>query len=426
MLESIRRPTFASRAAGRYRKEVHHAQSRAALHCPGVTMLALLGGVAGAHDNNPDRRGSVWVVNRDRGELTIFDAATGAARATIPTGAGAHEVAISRRARQAYVTNETAGTISIVSTRTLAKRDLTLAPGPHHVEPSRGGGRKLVVGLVGSNEVALVDSRTDQIRRYFSSDNPAARAHSGYIGRHTIYVPHETGNEVTGIDIATGTIEFSITGIVQASEVLPDRREHLLYVSARGEGKVKVIDLASETVVDEVSVGTGPETMLLTRDGRTLIVTLRGTPAQLAFVDTRSLSVIETVPSREPGPSATSPRCRGMGASSTRPSIAPQPESAASPSSTSGLDRWSTPGTTPRPGGSTESRSRRKGCGSAAGGRAGQPALPSAGQAEAASKARRCSSEKSTKVTRSICGWGSSPPLVVSSAIRAARSTGNR
>ncbi len=109
-------------------------------------------------------------------------------------------------------------------------------------------------------------------------------------------MPHETGDEVTGIDIATGAIEFSVTGIVQPSEVLPDRRERLLYVSARGEGKVKVIDLASETVVDEVPVGTQPETLLLTRDGRTLIVTLRGTPARLIFVDTESLSVIESVP----------------------------------------------------------------------------------------------------------------------------------
>ena len=241
------------------------------------------------------------------------------------------------------------------------------------MEPSRGGGRKLVVGLVGSNEVALVDSRTDQIRRYFSSDNPAARAHSGYIGRHTIYVPHETGNEVTGIDIATGTIEFSITGIVQASEVLPDRREHLLYVSARGEGKVKVIDLASETVVDEVSVGTGPETMLLTRDGRTLIMTLRGTPAQLAFVDTRSLSVIETVPIAGVGTfgdlAALSRDGRFVYATFDRATAGVGGVAVLHVRSRSVVDTWDYP----TAGGSTESRSRRKGCGSVAGGGRGNP-----------------------------------------------------
>ena len=57
---------------------------------------------------------------------------------------------------------------------------------------------------------------------------------------------------------------------MQPSEVLPDRKERLLYVTARGEGKVKVIDLATHTVVRELAVGTQPETLLLTPDGRTL------------------------------------------------------------------------------------------------------------------------------------------------------------
>jgi DNA-binding beta-propeller fold protein YncE len=59
---------------------------------------------------------------------------------------------------------------------------------------------------------------------------------------------------------------------------------------------IKVIDLATHAVVRHVTVGTQPETLLLTADGRTLIVSLRGTPAQLAFVDTRSLTVTATVP----------------------------------------------------------------------------------------------------------------------------------
>ena len=264
------------------------------------TALLTLAGVAGADDARGDddggRHGAVWVVNRDSGEVTIFDAASGAPLATIPTGAGAHEVAISRRAHEAYVTNELEDTISIVSTRTLASRKIALGPRPHHAEPSRDG-RTIVVGLVGSNRVATIDTETTETREFASSANPGARAHSGYLSRdgETIYVPHETGNEVTGIDTATGTIELSVGDIVQASEVLPDRKERLLYVSARGEGKVKVIDLASRAVVGEVPVGTQPEGLLLARDGRTLIVSLRGTPAQLAFVDTKTLSLIGTV-----------------------------------------------------------------------------------------------------------------------------------
>ena len=152
--------------------------------------------------------------------------------------------------------------------------------------------------LVGSNRIGAIDTATDEVREYISSANPAARAHAAYRARGgaTIYVAHETGNEVTGVDAVTGAIRFSVGGLAQPSEVLADPGERRLYVSARGEGKIKVIDLDLPTVAGEVAVGTQPETMLLTPDGRTLVVTLRGTPAQIALVDTRCLRLIATVP----------------------------------------------------------------------------------------------------------------------------------
>jgi hypothetical protein len=58
-------------------------------------------------DGGPDgRSGTVWVVNRDLGEVTIFDARSGRPLATRPTGLGAHEVAISNEVDKAYITNE--------------------------------------------------------------------------------------------------------------------------------------------------------------------------------------------------------------------------------------------------------------------------------------------------------------------------------
>jgi YVTN family beta-propeller protein len=242
------------------------------------------------------RGGTVWVVNRDQGVVGIFDARTGLLLATEPTGPGAHEVAISKRAHKAYITNETENTVSIVSTRTLEDSKLPLAPAPHHAEPSRDG-RTIFVGLVGTNVVAAINAKTgEESRRYTSSSNPAARAHGPYLLGDTLYVAHETGNEVTGIDADTGAIEFTVGGIIQPTEVLPDRHRQRLYVSARGEGKVKVIDLKTHAVVGAVTVGLQPETLLLTRDRKTLIVSMRGSPAKLAFVDTRSLAVTATIP----------------------------------------------------------------------------------------------------------------------------------
>jgi YVTN family beta-propeller protein len=238
------------------------------------------------------RDGAVWVANRDKGEVTIFDAASGTPARTFLTGAGAHEVAIAEQARQAYVTNETENTVSVLSTRTLLGHKLALGPRPHHAEASKDG-RRVLVGLYDANRIAVINTRTGIVREYTTSTNPAAKAHSGVLSRDgkTIYVAHEVGDEVTGVDVATGAITLSVHGINQPSEVLLDRNGRHLYVTARGEGKVKVIDVASAIVAAEVVVGTQPETMLLTRDQGTLVVTLRGTPASLAFMNITTLAV---------------------------------------------------------------------------------------------------------------------------------------
>ena len=258
----------------------------------GFLLIPLTGSAASGtqpRDLGPaGRAGTVWVVNRDKGEVTVFDAKSGLPLATRPAGAGAHEVAISNDVDKAYITNENENTVSILSTRTLAGSKIALGPRPHHAEPSQDG-ETILVGLVGTNVVAAIDAETAQVTRYTSSANTAATAHGPFLRNETIYVAHEIGDEVTGIARDTGAIEFSVGGISQPTEVLPDRHERVLYVSARGEGKIKVIDLDTRTVVDEVAVGTQPETMLLTRDRRTLIVSMRGTPARLAFVDTRDL-----------------------------------------------------------------------------------------------------------------------------------------
>ena len=247
------------------------------------------------------RAGTVWVVNRDLGEVAVFDARTGSLVARQPTGAGAHEVAISDQAHRAVITNENDNTISILSTREPgAPVPVALGPRPHHVEVSRDGGT-FAVGLVGTNAVALIDADTGHTTTYTSSDNPAAAAHGPYLRGRTLYVAHETGDEITAIDTDTGQIELSVGGISQPTEVLPDRHERLLYVSARGEDDIKVIDLRARRIVAEIPVGDQPETMLLTRDQHTLIVSIRGTPARLAFIDTRTRTLTATIDLAGPG-----------------------------------------------------------------------------------------------------------------------------
>ena len=281
-----------------------------------ISLASLSGGPAGIsaavnaeshrrvdHDRGDrDRRGTVWVVNRDLGELAIFDAASGKVLKTVPVGAGAHDVCISERAGKAYITAETINTVTTVDLKTLETESIAVGPLPHHLEPSPDG-RTIYVSLashtpaVGAPQLAAIDIYDNSVTYLTTSSNVLARSHGPYpsLDGDTVYVAHDTGNEVTGVDIETGAIDLSIAPIVRAEEVIPTRFGKLLWASSRGDGTVKRIDLETQTITASIPVGVQPESVLLTPSERTLVVSLRGGPATVAFIDTVGLNLTETV-----------------------------------------------------------------------------------------------------------------------------------
>ena len=272
-----------------------------------LALYALSGSDGGAIDRaqgwEDGRKGTVWVVNRDRGELAIFDADTGEVLRTLPVGAGAHDICISERAGMAYITAEGINTVTTVDTETLALGSIPVSPLPHHIEPSYDG-RTIYVTLAshtaasGTPAYAAIDTADHSVRYVATSTNAAARAHGphpSYDGA-TIYVAHDIGDELTAVNTETGTIDFSVKPILRAEEAISTRSGNHLWVSARGDGTVKRIDLDTRTITASVAVGVQPESLMLTPSERTLIASLRGSPATLAFVDTVDLTLRSSVP----------------------------------------------------------------------------------------------------------------------------------
>ena len=261
----------------------------------------------------PDRD-TVWVTNRDQGTLTVFDADTGEVETPIPitVGAGAHDLVVSRRAGKAFVINETDNTVSVLSASRpeLLLDTIPLGPRPHHTKLSHDG-KTVYVGLFGTNRIAAIDARSHRVREFASSAEPGPLAHAPRPSPDDrfVFVPHEMGNLVTMLSAHSGRIRRSVspgdTSLGQPSEVLSTRDGETLYVSMRNEGKVKTIDVDGFTVTGSVSVGTGtqPESLILTHDERTLVVSLRGMPARLAFVHTGSLRLKGTIDIGGPGTS---------------------------------------------------------------------------------------------------------------------------
>ena len=150
------------------------------------------------------RKGTVWVVNRDRGELAVFDAGTGDVITTQLVGAGAHDICISEQARKAYITAETINTVTTVDTKTLANESIAVSPLPHHLEPSHDG-RTVYVSLAshtrhgGAPQYAAIDTDDNSVTYTTTSHNPAARSHGPHpsLDGETVYVAHDLGDEVS-------------------------------------------------------------------------------------------------------------------------------------------------------------------------------------------------------------------------------------
>ena len=150
---------------------------------------------------------------------------------------------------------------------------IEVGPLPHHCEPSHDG-RTMYVSLAshttttGTPAYAAIDTDDNSVSYTTTSNNPAARAHGPYPSPwgHTVYVAHDTGDEVTGVNAHTGDIAFSVTPILRAEEVIPTRFGRKLWVSSRGDGTVKRIDLTTNTITGSVAVGLGvqPESVMLT------------------------------------------------------------------------------------------------------------------------------------------------------------------
>jgi DNA-binding beta-propeller fold protein YncE len=278
------------------------------------SMRALAAPQAG--EGNGDRpNGTIWVVNRDLGQLAIFDAATGDLLATRPVGRGAHDICISEQAQKAYITAETDNAVTVVDTNTLAIESIPVGPLPHHVEPANDG-HTIYVSLAshpttqpapGKNEYAAIDTRDNSVTYHTSSNNTSDRSHgvTPTLEGDKLYVAHDTGNEVTRVDLETGSIDFTVTGILRAEEVIPSRFGDVLWASSRGSNSVKRIDLVSHAITASVPVGVQPESIMLTPNESTLVVSLRGTPASLGFIDTATVGApapaVEVVPIAGPG-----------------------------------------------------------------------------------------------------------------------------
>jgi DNA-binding beta-propeller fold protein YncE len=247
--------------------------------------------------------GTIWVTERSTGAtgpstVAAIDARSGESHGIVTVGDLPIGITVPRGTRKAYSSDETAGRLSVIDADTVTL--LTTIPmgagsRPHHLMASRNG-RRIYVGQFGTRTVGVIDTRLDEkIADFRASDNADAKTHAVWItpNERWLYATNE-GSPAAGpgtfskLNARTGELIWEHGVGNRPSEVLVSRGK--AFVSVRNDHVIRVYDvrLNPPALLGEAEANLMPDTLSLTNDKRTLIVGLRGSPARMAFIDTRS------------------------------------------------------------------------------------------------------------------------------------------
>ena len=262
-----------------------------------IVFLAGLAGIAAvasvALAGSTERRdlnGTIWAANRGAHTIRGFDAATGDVVATVAMAPGSQPGDLAYAKGKLYVAEEfgTPPALAVVDAETGAVLTrIPTGPRPHHVHADVGG-NLIAYGVFGTNRVGIVDTRTDTlVGEWAASANPAARSHAGVFSKDgsVVYVANDVANELSALDPLTGELLWTMT-VPNAHELAVTHDGKTAYVTCRAGNAVRIVDLERHEITATIPLGPTPDTLQLSANQKLLTVGLRGTPAQVAVIDT--------------------------------------------------------------------------------------------------------------------------------------------
>ncbi|HEX5831738.1 MAG TPA: cytochrome D1 domain-containing protein [Gemmatimonadaceae bacterium] len=245
--------------------------------------------------------GVLVVLNKAAASASLVDPASGRTIATLPTGDGPHEVAVSDDGKLAVVADYGGGgdgghtlTVLDIPARTRV-RTIDLAPHrrPHGLAWLPDG-RRVAVTSEASQALLLVD---------VASGTVAAAIPTGARGSHMValapdgrraYVANIAAGSVTMLDLEQRTaLATTATGAgAEGIDVTPDGRE--VWVTNREANTVSVLDAATLAVKATLPSADFPIRVKLTPDGRLALVS-NARSGELRLFDTRTRLPVGTI-----------------------------------------------------------------------------------------------------------------------------------
>lgn len=254
-----------------------------------LAVFALAWNPLGAAAQVAGLTGTLVVTNKSPSTATIIDIGSGRTLATLPTGAGPHEVSISSDGRLAVVTDysgqpgRTLTVIDVPSLRVGRTIDLGQYPRPHGIA-FLPGDSLVVVTSEASRHVVVVNVIAGQVRVAIPTKGDGSHMVAVAADGSRAYTGNIGSNTVSELDLRGGRFvrSFSVPAQPEAINVTPDGKE--VWVGSNATGRVSVVDPATGTVTTAAEGFGWPYHVLFAPDARTVLLPdLRR--EELRFVD---------------------------------------------------------------------------------------------------------------------------------------------
>jgi YVTN family beta-propeller protein len=223
--------------------------------------------------------GTLVVTNKSAATASIIDIASNRVLATLPTGQGPHEIAITRDGRTAVVTDYGGGAaggstltvIDVPGRRVLRTIDMGEYRRPHGAA-FLPGDSLLAVTSEQSRNVVIVHPASGQIRRAIATQFDGSHMLTFAARADRIYTGNIGGNTVSELDPATGVFRrsFPVPRQPEAIGMPSDGAE--VWVGSNAEGKVSVLEPATGTLRTAAEGVGWPYRIVFTPDNRTVLL----------------------------------------------------------------------------------------------------------------------------------------------------------
>ncbi|REJ75454.1 MAG: YncE family protein [Acidobacteria bacterium] len=236
-------------------------------------------------------RTELLILNKNEAKMVIVDAATLEKVGEVPTGDFPHEVAVSADGKTAYVANYGAqqpnnsiSVIDIPGRKEIKRIDLGGFYRPHGIAVVDG---KVFFTSESSRTVARLDPQTEKIDWVMGTGQTATHMLAITPDGGRLYTANIASDTVTSINLKGPPSPANIKQIAvgrqpEAIDVSPNGKE--VWVGQNGDGKISIIDPATDQVKESIEVGKVPIRVKFTPDGKYVLVS-DASSGELVVVD---------------------------------------------------------------------------------------------------------------------------------------------